>query len=85
LAPWPKDVKTTHPAARTSKSSTSRFTRIAILSAGWALLAFLCLRISNAPPAVGEVTYNPFEILGLGSSSTDKQIKKHYKKLSLQL
>jgi preprotein translocase subunit Sec63 len=29
--------------------------------------------------------YNPFEILGLSDSSSEKQIKKHYKQLSLQL
>ena len=42
-------------------------------------------RISTAPAIPGAAVYNPFEILGISSSLDDKAIKKHYKKLSLQL
>ena len=59
--------------------------RILPLLLGWAFFVFLCYRISQAPPIEGNVVYNPFEILGLSDSSTEKQIKKHYKKLSLLL
>lgn len=51
----------------------------------WAFLAYLLYGIYVAPPVVGETPYDPFEVLGITSSSTEKQIKKHYKKLSLQL
>ena len=63
-----------------------RFTRrLFPLALGWSLLAYLCYRIAQSPPPIGGVVYNPFEILGLSDSSTEKQIKKHYKKLSLLL
>lgn len=85
LAPYPKHIQQNPPSVKTSRSGSSRLKRLALLAAGYALLAFLCIRIVNAPPTSGGVVYNPFEILGLGDSSTEKQIKKHYKKLSLQL
>ncbi|WRT65860.1 uncharacterized protein IL334_002811 [Kwoniella shivajii] len=50
----------------------------------WGLFGYLCYSLSVAPRLEGETVYNPFEILGLSDSSNDKQIKKHYKKLSLQ-
>jgi translocation protein SEC63 len=59
--------------------------RIVPLLAAWALFFYLCYGVATAPRAPGGVVYNPFEILGLSDSSTEKQIKKHYKKLSLQL
>ncbi|WVW80319.1 hypothetical protein I302_102298 [Kwoniella bestiolae CBS 10118] len=62
-----------------------RFLKKAIpLFIGWALFAYLCYSLSQAPRLEGETIYNPFEILGLSDSSNEKQIKKHYKKLSLQ-
>lgn len=42
-------------------------------------------RISIAPQLPGSAVYNPFEILGISSSLDERAIKKHYKKLSLQL
>jgi translocation protein SEC63 len=50
---------------------------------GWALLAYLAYGLYLAP-AMETSVYDPFEILGIRSSATDKEIKKHYKKLSLQ-
>ncbi|ORY28616.1 Sec63 Brl domain-domain-containing protein [Naematelia encephala] len=58
--------------------------RILPLMAAWTLFAYLCYTIARAPRISGQTVYNPFEILGLIESSTEKQIKKHYKKLSLQ-
>ena len=54
--------------------------RILPLILGWGFFIFLCYRISQAPPLEGDVIYNPFEILGISDSTTEKQIKKHYKK-----
>nr|XP_019011920.1 translocation protein SEC63 [Kwoniella pini CBS 10737]OCF50701.1 translocation protein SEC63 [Kwoniella pini CBS 10737] len=51
---------------------------------GWTIFAYLCYSLSQAPRLEGETIYNPFEILGLSDSTNEKQIKKHYKKLSLQ-
>jgi translocation protein SEC63 len=49
----------------------------------WALFVYLVHGLLNAPPVEGETVYNPFEILGISSASTEKQIRKHYRKLSL--
>lgn len=59
--------------------------RIFLLLSAWALLGYLVYSLVTAPKVQGGTVYNPFEILGLSSSATEKQIKKHYKKLSLQL
>jgi translocation protein SEC63 len=58
--------------------------RIIPLLALWALFAYLVHGLAHAPTAPGETVYNPFEILGISSGSTEKEIKKHYRKLSLQ-
>ncbi|OXG30931.1 translocation protein SEC63 [Cryptococcus neoformans Ze90-1] len=58
--------------------------RIFLLLSAWALLGYLVYSLATAPKVQGGTVYNPFEILGLSSSATEKQIKKHYKKLSLQ-
>jgi len=58
--------------------------RIIPLLALWALFAYLVHGLLNAAPVPGQTVYNPFEILGISSGSTEKQIKKHYRKLSLQ-
>jgi len=48
-------------------------------------MAYMLYGIWIAPPIASETTYDPFQVLGISGSATDKQIKKHYKKLSLQL
>jgi translocation protein SEC63 len=77
-------------AARLRKLKAGTFTRRLVrrllpLALAWALFAYLSYGIWTTPQAPGQTIYNPFEILGLESSSNEKQIKKHYKKLSLQL
>lgn len=54
--------------------------RTALIIAGWGAFGFLAYRVAG-----NEVTnsvYNPFEILGIGMSASEKEIKSHYKKLS---
>lgn len=48
-------------------------------------MAYMLYGISVAPTIASETTYDPFQVLGISGSATEKQIKKHYKKLSLQL
>ncbi|CDZ98614.1 Molecular chaperone (DnaJ superfamily) [Phaffia rhodozyma] len=50
---------------------------------GWSAFAFLAHRIHNSE-AIENVIYNPFEILGITDSLTEKEIKRSYKKLSLK-
>nr|XP_018264892.1 translocation protein SEC63 [Kwoniella dejecticola CBS 10117]OBR87050.1 translocation protein SEC63 [Kwoniella dejecticola CBS 10117] len=86
LCPCPEC--TSSPRRVHSIKSTKRkrkFLKKAIpLAIGWGIFAYLSYALSQAPRLEGETIYNPFEILGLSDSSNEKQIKKHYKKLSLQ-
>ncbi|EPQ59753.1 DnaJ-domain-containing protein [Gloeophyllum trabeum ATCC 11539] len=47
---------------------------------GWALFAFLSYKVSNIKS--DEKVYDPFEILEISRSATEKEIKSRYKKLS---
>lgn len=72
-------------ARRTAKKARRTTKRAVPILIGWLFMAYLLYGIWVTPPVVGDAPYDPFEVLGIASSSTDKQIKKHYKKLSLQL
>ncbi|GAA5985578.1 hypothetical protein JCM5350_007141 [Sporobolomyces pararoseus] len=53
-----------------------------LLMVGWGLVAVVVMRASKIE---GEkALFDPFTILGVSSSATEKQIKKHYKKMSLK-
>ncbi|PWN26422.1 hypothetical protein BDZ90DRAFT_280462 [Jaminaea rosea] len=52
--------------------------------AGWALAAYLFQRVANAAANSSHAVYDPFHILGLATSATEKEIKKHYKRLSIK-
>ncbi|KDR74324.1 hypothetical protein GALMADRAFT_70989 [Galerina marginata CBS 339.88] len=54
--------------------------RTYFLVGGWSLFAFVCYRVSLLK--VENKIYNPFEILGISSSTEEKDIKSHFKKLS---
>ncbi|THG98612.1 hypothetical protein EW026_g3617 [Hermanssonia centrifuga] len=54
--------------------------RTIILLVGWTFSAFLAYRVASAK--IENKVYNPFEILGISSGTTVKDIKSHYKKLS---
>ncbi|KAF8516677.1 Sec63 Brl domain-containing protein [Gautieria morchelliformis] len=49
---------------------------------GWILFAVTAYKVANT--AVDNVVYDPFAILGIKSSATEKEIKKHYKRLSVK-
>ncbi|OBZ66644.1 Translocation protein sec63 [Grifola frondosa] len=54
--------------------------RTLILLVGWSLVAFLLYKIANTE--IENKVYDPFEILGISSGTSIKEIKSHYKKLS---
>ncbi|TFK88071.1 DnaJ-domain-containing protein [Polyporus arcularius HHB13444] len=54
--------------------------RTVILLIGWSIVAFFLYKISNTEN--NTKLYDPFEILGISTSTTTKEIKSHYKKLS---
>ncbi|TEB29020.1 translocation protein sec63 [Coprinellus micaceus] len=53
-----------------------------LLVAGWIVFGLACWRASKLK--VNSKVYDPFEILGINSSASEKEIKSHYKKLSRQ-
>ncbi|KAH7888181.1 translocation protein sec63 [Phlebopus sp. FC_14] len=48
--------------------------------AGWSIVAFLAFKASGVDNE--NKIYNPFEILGIATGATEKEIKSHFKKLS---
>ncbi|KAG0656762.1 secretory subunit [Rhodotorula mucilaginosa] len=67
---------------RTSTANRLFSVRHIVLAVGW--LAFAVV-VQRARGIEGEgPQFDPFAILGVSSSSTEKQIKKHYRKLSLK-
>ncbi|CAO1620499.1 unnamed protein product [Sympodiomycopsis kandeliae] len=51
---------------------------------GWAAVAYLSQRVANAASNSQHAIYDPFQILGLAAGAGEKEIKKHYKKLSIK-
>ncbi|KXX77163.1 Translocation protein sec63 [Madurella mycetomatis] len=57
---------------------------IIAVAAGWAIMAYM-LYLIQTTEAPTQKLWNPYEILNLPESATEKQIKSTYKKLSLRL
>ncbi|KAJ3843252.1 Sec63 Brl domain-containing protein [Lentinula raphanica] len=55
-------------------------TKSLFIIGGWIVFAFFSYRVANAK--LDNKVYDPFEILGISMSATEKEIKSHYKKLS---
>ncbi|POR34694.1 Patatin-like phospholipase domain-containing protein [Tolypocladium paradoxum] len=60
-----------------------RVKRTIVALAGWALMGFMVYLIMVTVPTVHKI-WNPYDILGISESSTEKQIKSHYKRLSVK-
>jgi translocation protein SEC63 len=58
--------------------------RILLLVAGWASVAYLFHKIANTSDNSSHAVYDPFKILDIAVGATEKEIKKHYKKLSIK-
>ncbi|EIW62313.1 DnaJ-domain-containing protein [Trametes versicolor FP-101664 SS1] len=54
--------------------------RTLIIAGGWSIVAFLVYKVMNSETQ--NKVYDPFEILGISTGTTVKEIKSHYKKLS---
>lgn len=52
--------------------------------AGWGAVAYLFQTILNTASNSSHTVYDPFQILGIAASATEKEIKKHYKRLSVK-
>jgi translocation protein SEC63 len=58
--------------------------KIVLVISGWAAVAYLFHSIANAATTTSHAIYDPFSVLGIAASATEKQIKSHYKKLSIK-
>ncbi|KFY33005.1 hypothetical protein V495_08523 [Pseudogymnoascus sp. VKM F-4514 (FW-929)] len=57
--------------------------RILTVVLGWALIGFMAYLIQVTARTVNKI-WNPYDILGISESATEKEIKAHYKDLSRQ-
>ncbi len=58
--------------------------RAVFVFAGWGVVAYLFQTILNTATNSSHAVYDPFNILGIAASATEKEIKKHYKRLSVK-
>jgi translocation protein SEC63 len=52
------------------------------LAAGWALILYLGYVIANRQQVA--ISWDPYQILGVSESATEKEIKKHFKRMSIR-
>ncbi|UPK89833.1 hypothetical protein LCI18_000768 [Fusarium solani-melongenae] len=89
LAPRIKtDYKTEHSATveslrTTQKRKQWRVKRAIFVVIGWALMGGMVYLIMVTQRTIPKL-YNPYDILGISESLNEKQIKSHYKRLSLK-
>ncbi|KAK0547660.1 secretory subunit [Tilletia horrida] len=76
-----KAIKNIRKRSITNPQVSARFL---FLIGGWAAVAYLVQKIANAATNSTHAVYDPFAILNLKTTATDKEIKKHYKKLSIK-
>ncbi|KAG6035821.1 hypothetical protein E4U41_005905 [Claviceps citrina] len=65
------------------KRKQRKIKRALVAVVGWAFMALMGYLIMTTEPVVNKI-WNPYTILGIGESLTEKQIKSHYKRLSLK-
>lgn len=57
--------------------------RMVTVILGWALIGFMAYLIHVTARAVTKI-WNPYDILGVSESATEKEIRSHYKRMSLK-
>lgn len=67
-------------AQKRKQRKVKRFIAVVI---GWAVMAFMIYLIITTQRTVAKI-WNPYDILGISESATEKQIKSHYKRLSVK-
>lgn len=58
--------------------------RAIVVVAGWIAVVVIARKVSLSAENSQHKIYDPFSILGLATSATEKEIKKHYKRLSVK-
>lgn len=70
-------IKALNPRIQVSKKTV-------VVLVGWTVAAYLIKLVANAAKNSQHSVYDPFSILGIAASATEKEIKKHYKRLSVK-
>ena len=65
-------------------SPISSIVRGLILVCGWAAVAYLFQRVIQVAKNSGFAAYDPFSILGIATSATEREIRRQYRRLSLE-
>jgi translocation protein SEC63 len=78
-----KDAEIVESLRRAEKKQHRRVKRALVVLAGWAIMGAMVYLIIVTQRIVPQI-WNPYDILGISDSLTEKQIKSHYKKLSLK-
>ena len=65
-------------------SPISSIVRGLMLVCGWAAVAYLFQRVIQVAKNSGFVAYDPFSILGIATSATEREIRRQYRRLSLE-
>lgn len=78
-----KDAAVVESLRSAQKRKQRKVKRAVAAMAGWAFMGFMAYLIMVTQPAVAKI-WNPYDILGILESATEKQIKSHYKRLSVK-
>jgi len=68
---------------KAQKRKERKLKRIMTVVAGWATMAFMAYLIYVTARTIPKI-WNPYDILGISDSATEKEIKSHYKRMSLK-
>lgn len=71
-------------ARRRQAKRERRLKRFISIVFGWVLFAYMVYLIATTKNAEGKKIWDPYDILGISTSATEKQIKSHYRRLSLK-
>ncbi|KAK2589826.1 secretory subunit [Conoideocrella luteorostrata] len=67
----------------TQKRKQRKIKRALFAVAGWGLMGFMAYLVMTTARIESKL-WNPYDILGISESATEKQIKSHYKRLSVK-
>lgn len=70
---------------RKSKASSLISWKTFFVVVGWALLYYLASTLASKEAAVSATLFDPFEILQISSSATEREIKSAFRKLSVKM
>lgn len=80
----PPQHETVDAARRRQAKRERRLKRFTALVLGWALFGYMCYLVATSEAIAAAKLWNPYQILGISESATEKEIKSQYKRMSLK-